>query len=67
MRGVCRVCGCTEARACVLAPELHEGFGDGPVTCSWIDPDGTLCSNPACVAEIPLAELEALCALPPRT
>lgn len=36
-RGVCRVCGCTEARAC-----------DGG--CSWLDDDQTVCTTATCVA-----------------
>lgn len=44
--GVCRSCGCTDARAC-------EGG------CSWVDPSHTLCS--ACVVErSELYRLEAL-------
>jgi hypothetical protein len=40
--GVCRYCRCTERRACVLA----SGRG-----CSWLYPEGTVCSNPACEAK----------------
>lgn len=64
--GRCRVCGCTDGNACVLAPEIIEGDG-APLTCRWVDPSRTLCSNPRCVAEIPLAELEALCSLEPAS
>jgi hypothetical protein len=50
MIGECRVCGCTDARPCILEPDtndLVEGvdllFEDTPTTCSWIKPD--LCSS----------------------
>lgn len=56
----CRVCGCTYDRPCFIANEQIEGDGR-LLTCSWVDAAHTLCSNPKCVAEIPLAELEAIC------
>jgi hypothetical protein len=37
--GVCRYCGCTEDRACVLAT----GGGE---TCTWVDADRTVCNGP---------------------
>lgn len=49
----CRVCGCTEANPCVLEFEDE----DHQLTCSWMDFDHTLCSNPRCVAQVPLTEL----------
>jgi len=49
----CQVCGCTETNPC-----LAEDDGGNPVdACSWIDFDHTLCSNPKCVAVIPLEDL----------
>lgn len=48
-RGRCRVCGCTEDRACDLGAGFH---------CWWVDEAHTLCSSPKCVAVVPLAELE---------
>lgn len=53
--GVCRVCGCTDSRPCVLDPEGEPvAIDDGALTlplghslCSWIEPD--LCSG--CVAD----------------
>lgn len=39
----CRICGCTERRACLL----EEGLGN-LITCSWLEFD--LCDNPECVA-----------------
>jgi hypothetical protein len=35
-RGVCRFCGCTEARAC-------------PGGCYWVDAEQTVCSNGTCL------------------
>ena len=49
--GKCRVCGCTESRPC------QRQFEDGPVPCSWLNAEKTLCSSLACVAEVPLDEL----------
>ena len=40
-RGTCRICGCTENRACILR---------GGIACSWHDEDHIHCNNPACVA-----------------
>lgn len=47
----CRVCGCTVTSPCVLRDE------HGEYECSWMDLDHTLCSNPLCVALVPLVEL----------
>jgi hypothetical protein len=53
--GKCRVCGCTEMRACAIAA------GDGQLTaCWWVDQAHTLCSNPPCIAGIPLDKLLTL-------
>jgi hypothetical protein len=54
-RGVCRFCGCTESRPCVLgyAPNaLHstledDDFRDLAITCSWWT--GTVCNKATCV------------------
>lgn len=46
--GRCRVCGCTENTPCVI---------DGEFSCWWVDQQHTLCSNPRCVAAVPLGEL----------
>jgi hypothetical protein len=47
--GVCRVCGCTELKACLLkVGEDHTGILYR--ACSWADGSRTLCTNPACVA-----------------
>lgn len=47
-RGTCRVCGCTDSRACVI----DDGVDDAP--CWWVQPPDRhtrlgLCSNPICV------------------
>lgn len=44
--GACRVCGCTEANACVICAELD---GTDPVTCKWVDDTRTLCSAAKCL------------------
>jgi len=48
--GKCRVCGCTDAEACDL--------GDGDA-CWWVDAAHTLCSNPKCIAFVPLESMTA--------
>lgn len=45
--GRCRICGCTEAKACLVEVA---GVGQ-PVACAWADLTKTLCDNPKCVAE----------------
>ena len=47
--GVCRVCGCTDVSPC----QLNETHG-----CWWIDEAHTLCSNPRCLAVIPLWQID---------
>jgi hypothetical protein len=54
--GKCRICGCSELRPCLFKIEP----GHPLVACAWIDEERTLCSNPRCVAEIPLRELMAI-------
>lgn len=46
-QGVCRICGCTENKACVL----EDTEADGILTCLWADGTKTLCTNPKCLAE----------------
>jgi hypothetical protein len=56
-RGVCRFCGCTESRACVLgyAPNAlysaleDDDFRDLAITCSWWTDDQTVCNKATCV------------------
>jgi hypothetical protein len=58
--GKCRVCGCTDARPCLI--------GDAQ-TCSWFDKDHTLCDNLDCIAEVTIGELEQMelaCPDPPQ-
>ena len=45
-RGTCRICGCTEDKACEIS--LRNGKG-GFGGCSWTDKSQTLCNNPKCV------------------
>jgi hypothetical protein len=49
--GTCRICGCRDDQVC----ELESGDA-----CFWLDRENTLCSNPRCIALVPLAELELL-------
>ncbi len=49
--GTCRICGCRDDQVC----ELENGD-----CCFWLDRDHTLCSNPQCVALVPLDLLEQL-------
>jgi hypothetical protein len=51
--GQCRICSCTETSAC----ELDSG------TCWWVDRGHTLCSNPECLAQLPVGSLESICQL----
>jgi len=53
--GVCRICGCTESTPCAIE------MGDEEETlgaCWWIDARKTLCSNPKCLAVVPLEQIE---------
>lgn len=43
--GTCRFCGCTEKRACGIY--LPHDFDT--VTCTWVDPQRTVCSNIKCI------------------
>jgi len=52
--GVCRICGCTETTPCYV---IHNGDDAESFPCSWVDVAETLCSNPRCVAEVPMDEL----------
>jgi ParB family chromosome partitioning protein len=45
VRGICRVCGCTEKSACTLRPAGSKGVR----ACSWTDKTQTLCDNPKCL------------------
>lgn len=58
--GKCRVCGCSELKPCLFRTQP----GHPVMACSWIDEQRTLCSNPRCVALIPLEELMRLARLP---
>jgi hypothetical protein len=55
--GKCRVCGCTEERACIIQWGPGESL-DTVKACWWIDAKKTLCSNPKCLAQIPLEDIE---------
>jgi hypothetical protein len=47
--GRCRICGCTDDRACLL--ERVDGLVGPPLTCAWASREPrTLCTNPECIA-----------------
>lgn len=50
--GKCRICGCTQTTPCTV-PIDEDELG----SCWWMDAGKTLCSNPHCVAEVPIEEL----------
>jgi hypothetical protein len=54
--GTCRICGCTELEPCVFSTDRH----DPDATCAWLDAEHTLCTNPLCVGQVPLHELEQM-------
>ena len=47
--GVCRVCGCTDAKPCQLLPYSTSPAKQPVLTCSWTDQTKTLCTNPDCL------------------
>jgi hypothetical protein len=57
----CRVCGCTPLNPCLFA---IGGPGEPLEPCAWLDSDHTLCTNPRCVATVPLRELERMPLMP---
>jgi len=57
--GVCRVCGCTDNSPCAIEPPLEMEFDPTQrIGCWWIDARRTLCSNPNCLAVVPLEQIE---------
>lgn len=48
----CRICGCTNELPCIW-----NDIGGDQNICDWFDIDHTLCTNPRCIAQIPLDEL----------
>jgi hypothetical protein len=49
-RGVCRVCGCTDAKPCRMVEHPEAPIaGQQIVSCAWADETHTLCTNPACL------------------
>lgn len=47
--GVCRFCGCTDAKPCQIGILVTPRLSQVPWKCSWIDVDHTICSSPDCV------------------
>jgi len=65
IRGICRVCGCTDLSPCIFSADEPRFGADDPgilQQCSWMDAAHTLCSNFKCVAVVPLDELVEICA-----
>lgn len=56
--GRCRICGCTELAPCHWTEIIRDE--ETPMVCAWLDFDRTICTNPRCVAVVPLTELERL-------
>jgi hypothetical protein len=54
--GICRVCGCTENRACIF--DAGPGSSEEASACWWVNAAKTLCSNPQCLAVVPLEQIE---------
>lgn len=54
----CRICGCKDRNPCTWF-ETIDGV-DAERVCSWLDFDHTLCTNPRCVAMVPLEVLERM-------
>ncbi len=55
--GVCRVCGCREEYPCTIV--LGEENGEELTgSCWWVNSARTLCSNPNCLAVVPLDQIE---------
>jgi hypothetical protein len=54
INGVCRICGCTDVLPCTLNQDDDSVPLD---VCQWMDEAHTLCSNPRCVANVPLQAL----------
>jgi hypothetical protein len=50
VKGVCRICGCTELKPCQMVPNPDAPLAGQPkVTCAWADKTQTLCTNPRCL------------------
>lgn len=48
-RGVCRFCGCSEARGCGILVDPGPEFDPAVVRCGWADADCTVCTNVSCL------------------
>jgi hypothetical protein len=57
--GVCKFCGCTNAKGCVLGYYSHAGTAgqliseqtmlSHPIMCSWFNVERTVCTKASCV------------------
>ena len=50
-RGICRYCRCTENNACriTLRAARRNPALKASITCSWLNDEQTVCTNPQCV------------------
>lgn len=50
-RGVCQICGCTDADSCVLEVATRRPYKIviEKFPCYWADETETLCTNPVCL------------------
>jgi hypothetical protein len=57
---VCQICGCTETKPCQIIERNLQTGESHKRTCRWFDTNYTLCDNPRCIAQTPLADLEMM-------
>jgi hypothetical protein len=57
---VCQICGCTETKPCQITERNPQTGEFRKRTCQWFDTNYTLCSNPRCIAQMPLEDLEMM-------
>jgi hypothetical protein len=57
---VCQICGCTEQKPCQITEKNLKTGVVRKRACQWFDTNYTLCSNPRCIAQMPLEELEMM-------
>lgn len=47
--GICRFCGCSEARGCAIVVVSELTMEPTVVRCGWADDECTICTNAACL------------------
>lgn len=48
-RGVCRMCGCSEARGCGILVDTGPEWDPSVIRCGWADAEATVCTNVSCL------------------